>query len=99
MLQTTITTSRGIPYTLSLARDVDNHKYIVEFWCQRKDSTPQSETHPFTDFSKAYNCYKRNVHYYNDVVLGPLDEEAFLGLPSGFLFGNRVHVTKEVRYV
>lgn len=89
MIETTIRTSRGVPYTMQLERNPAEDNYVVGFYAQRNDVRPQCELHPFKEFDDAYNCYVRNAHYYNDVRLEPLSEEAFLGLPPGFLFGNR----------
>lgn len=83
-MQTTITTFRGVPYTMSLER-VDG-EYVLTFACQRLFSTPQIEQHSFEQFDDAFHHYAANCHYYNNVRPKPLTEEQFLGLKKGTLY-------------
>lgn len=92
-MKTTITTFDGVPYTMSLERTDD--KYVLTFTCQRLYHSPQVEVHKFEDFTTAWEHYANNHHYYTNVHLEPLSEEAFLGLKPGTLYG---HKPMEGRY-
>lgn len=79
------TFDKGIPYEMELVRDTEKDKYVVQF-TSRDTRAPGIERHEFTQYSDAWNCFARNMHYYNDVVPAPVSEEQFLGLPKGFLY-------------
>jgi hypothetical protein len=79
------TFDKGIPYEMELVRDTEKGKYVVQFTsCDAR--APGIERHEFDQYSDAWNCFARNMHYYNDVVPVPVSEEQFLGLPKGFLY-------------
>lgn len=84
-MQTTIT-NNGINYTMSLTRDAENNEYVFAFMSQARFHQ-RSEVHRFKEYTTAWEHYARNCHYYNNVILEPLTEEQFLGLPPGFLHG------------
>jgi hypothetical protein len=84
-MQTTIATFEGVPFTLSLERDPVKNKYVVTYASQsRLDNRLIIDT--FDNYEDAWDKYRRSVHYYNNIVLEPLTEEQFLGLPKGFLY-------------
>jgi hypothetical protein len=79
------TFDKGIPYEMELVRDTEKDKYVVQF-TSRDARAPGLERHEFNQYCDAWNCFARNMHYYNDVVPAPISEEQFLGLPKGFLY-------------
>lgn len=85
-MTTFIKTSRNIPCTMSLIRDTQAAKYKVVFAGVRATDNIDEE-HSFEQYSDAWNCFARNMHYYNNVTPVPMPEEQFLGLPRGFLYG------------
>ena len=79
------TFDKGIPYEMELVRDTEKDKYVVQFTsCDTRVSN--YERHEFDQYCDAWDCFARNMHYYNDVVPAPVSEEQFLGLPKGFLY-------------
>ena len=94
-MQTTITADNGIKYTMSLERDYENHEYVLTFASQSRFH-PRTEVHRFKEYTTAWEHYARNYHYYNNVVLEPVDEETFLGLKKGALY--QTTSCKEVAY-
>lgn len=93
-MQTTIT-NNGINYTMSLERDASRDEYVFSFTSQARFH-PRAEVHRFKEYTTAWEHYASNCHYYNNVVLEPLSEEQFLGIPAGTLYQCASH--KEVAY-
>lgn len=89
-MQTQITTGDQLTYILRLERDANNNRYMVSFTSTSR-RCPRVEEHPFEQYDDAFHCYAANVHAYNDIRLEPVDEETFLGLPKGYLYGSRTH--------
>lgn len=81
----TVINNNGINYTMSLTRDSEQNKYVLQFTSHHR-FVGGTETHTFEDFTTAWDHYVRNCHYYNVVVPEPLTEEQFLGIPSGTLY-------------
>lgn len=87
MMETTIRTFDGIPYTMRLTRDAENHTYRLGFYSQSRFSRTEQEVHIFTDFDTAWEHFSNNCHYYNNVRPEPITEEQFNGLPATYLYG------------
>lgn len=90
MMETTIRTFNGTPYTMQLMRDVENYVYKLGFYAQSCFACPQQEVHTFLDFETAWKHFSNNMHYYCNRRPEPITEEQFLELPATYLYGNTV---------
>ena len=90
MMETTIRTFNGTPYTMQLTRDVENHVYKLGFYAQSCFNRVDQEVHTFPDFETAWEHFSNNMHYYCNIRPVPITEEQFLNLPATYLYGNSV---------
>lgn len=77
LLSTTIRTSEDVPYTMTMFRASDIHKYVLSFESQSY-FVHKTERHEFDRFEDCFDHYSRNLHYYTGKRAEPLTEEQFL---------------------
>lgn len=85
-VKTTIRQFRtDIPYSISLVYNRDSSHYGVVF-ASLVPEIQHEESRWFDSYGSAWDCFDKNVFYYNGIHPSHISEEDFHGLPKGTLY-------------